>query len=79
MKSLEKIKFLAKAIAIYLKMYNNGSIKSSFNCTKYLCLVQDLKGKKRIFSQMIKELSEIPGIKLPENPHITKIVAKKRC
>jgi hypothetical protein len=56
---------LAKAIAIPLKMwYNDSPIKSEYNCTKYFRLVQDLKGKKRILSQVIKELSDISGIKV---------------
>jgi len=38
--------------------------KVKFNCTEYVCLVQDLKGKKKILSQVREGLSKIPSLKV---------------
>lgn len=63
----EKVKKIKKAIAIHIKVwYNDSPIKKKveYNCTEYVRIVQDLKGKKKILSQVMKEFSKIPGAKV---------------
>ena len=63
----KSLKYLAKAIAIHIKIWYNDSpfkTKIDFNCTEYACLVQDLKGKKKILSQVMAIFSKIPGVKV---------------
>jgi len=45
--------------------YNDSPIrKSIYNCIEYVRLVQDLKGKKKILSQVKATFSKIPGVKV---------------
>jgi hypothetical protein len=62
----KNLRFLTTAIAIHIKIwYNDSAIKKvGYNFIEYACLVQDLKGKKKILSQVIAEFCKIPGIKI---------------